>query len=156
MHTKLLLPNKFKNTGWAIFIISFILGLFILIGNFESQWLNGKMIEIYPALSNKKVFDIVEVNFTNTIVGLALIIGGLLVAFSKEKIEDEFITNLRLSSLLWAVLINYILLALAFLFIYGFSFFDVMVFNMFTVLVIFIARFNYILYRNSKKLSNAE
>jgi hypothetical protein len=72
-----------------------------------------------------------------------------MVGFSKEKNEDEFIANLRLSSLLWAVLVNYGLLLLAFVFVYGFPFLNVMVYNMFTVLIIFIARFNYILHRNS-------
>jgi fatty acid desaturase len=78
----------------------------------------------------------------------------VLVGFSKEKEEDEFIRELRLSSLLWAVLISYALLLLAFLTIYGFAFFSVMVYNMFTVLVIFIIRFHYLLYKNAKGLPN--
>ena len=68
----------------------------------------------------------------------------------KEKKEDEYISKLRLSSLLWAVLINYTLLLLAFLFVYGEPFIPIIIYSMFTVLIIFIARFNYILYRNSK------
>ena len=48
------------------------------------------------------------------------------------------------------VKINYILLLLAFLFVYGTDFLIVMIYNMFTVLIIFIVRFNYILYKNSK------
>jgi hypothetical protein len=76
--------------------------------------------------------------------------GAMLVAFSKEKTEDEFIVNIRLTSLLWALLVNNILLLIAFVFIYGTTFFSVMVYNMFTVLIIFILRFNYLLYKNSK------
>jgi hypothetical protein len=56
--------------------------------------------------------------------------------------------------LLWAVFVNYILLLLSFIFIYGTRFFNVMLYNMFTVLIIFIARFNYVLYKNSKSLKN--
>lgn len=38
---------------------------------------------------------------------------GWIIAFSKEKDEDERIAAIRLESLLWAVLINSILLILA-------------------------------------------
>ena len=79
---------------------------------------------------------------------------AMFVGFSKEKREDEFIAKLRLSSLLWAVWVNYVLLLFAFLFVYGTSFLTVMIYNMFTVLIIFIVRFNYILYKNAKSVSD--
>jgi hypothetical protein len=74
----------------------------------------------------------------------------MFVGFSKEKREDEFIEKIRLSSLLWAVWVNYGLLTLGFLFFFNMAFIYVMVYNMFTVLIIFIVRFNYILYKNNK------
>ena len=83
-------------------------------------------------------------------VGVPFIIGALLVSFSKEKNEDEFIAEIRLSSLLWAVWVNYILLLVSFLLVYGSPFIEVMVYNMFTTLLIFIVRFNHLLYRNRK------
>jgi len=76
------------------------------------------------------------------------------VSFSKEKNEDEFIAEIRLSSLLWAVCVSYTLLLVAFLFVYGSPFFEVMIYNMFTVLIIFIVRFNYILYKNTRTVSD--
>ena len=73
-----------------------------------------------------------------------------------EDNEDEFIEKLRMTSLLWAVFVNYILLLVSFLFIYGTAFLNVMIYNMFTVLIIFIARFNYILYQNRKSVEYEE
>jgi len=73
-----------------------------------------------------------------------------------EKVEDEFIANLRLNSLLWAVLVNYVLLLFMFLFIYGLAFLNIMVYNMFTILFLFIGKFNIALYRNSKSGPNEE
>jgi hypothetical protein len=52
------------------------------------------------------------------------------------------------------VLLNYVLLIICFVFVYGFSFLNVMIYNMFTVLILFIIRFNYILYRSSKEMPN--
>jgi hypothetical protein len=93
-----------------------------------------------------------EINIIQTLIGVLFIIGGLLIMFSKEKIEDEYITKIRLTSLLWAVFINYILLILAFIFVYNLAFISVMICNMFTILIIFIIRFHFLLYKNSKNL----
>lgn len=152
---KLLLPNKYKKVGWFILIPATILGIILMFTSFESMSINAKVFAIFnnEILGKSQSFSFIYTNVTNTVVGILFIVGALLVGFSKEKNEDEFIENLRQSSLLWAVLVNYILLLFAFAFIYGTSFLSVMLYNMFTVLIIFIVRFNYVLYRNSKSVS---
>lgn len=52
---------------------------------------------------------------------------------------------------MWAFAIHYILLLLAFIFIYNTSFLHVMTFGMFTLMIIFIARFHLVLYFNKRK-----
>lgn len=152
MSHKLLLPNRYKKPGWVILIPSFILGVCHLIFSFEPGWLNAKVLSIFPGpfSGEKKLFSILSVNLANTLIGVLFLIGALLVGFSKEKNEDEFIAKIRLSSLMWAVLVNYILLLLAFIFVYETAFLNIMMYNMFTVLLIFILRFNYLLYKTSK------
>ena len=152
MYKTVLLPNRYKKLGWALLIPATVLGIISIIIGFE--WL---MLEVrVPALINSELlsktcfFCITQANIVNTLLGFLFIAGALLVSFSKEKNEDEFIASLRQSSLLWAVLLNYILLALAFLFIYGLAFLQVMLYNMFTVLIIYIVRFNYVLVRSNK------
>lgn len=156
MTNKLLLPNKFKPIGWCILIPASFAGVILTITGYEAEWLSAKVFALFSdeVFGEKKFFTLISANVTNTLVGSIFIIGAMLVCFSKEKKEDEFIANLRLSSLLWSVWVNYALLLLAFLFIYGLSFFNVMVYNMFTILIIFIIRFNYILYRSSKTMSD--
>ena len=153
---KLLLPNKYKKVGWFILIPATILGTILMFTNFEGMPLNTKVLSIVnnEILGKSQFFTFINTNITNTLVGILFIVGALLVGFSKEKNEDEFITNLRQSSLLWSVLINYILLLFSFAFIYGTAFLSVMLYNMFTVLIIFIARFNYVLYSSSKSMSD--
>ncbi len=153
MKNTLLLPNWFKKLGWFILLPSTITGLAITFINYEIKSLK---FSVYAFIDNdfsgNNYFSIVKNNITDEIVALLFLIGAMLVAFSKEKKEDEFIASLRLSSLLWAICINYLLLFIAIVFVYGFPFINVMIYNMFTVLIIFIIRFNYILYRNSKVL----
>jgi hypothetical protein len=152
MTTQLLLPNRYKKIGWIILIPATILGLILCYYEFGADWLWAKVFAIASEGSefHYKYFTFTKTNITNTVIGGFFIIGAVLVGFSKEKKEDEFITELRLSSLLWAVLVSYILLFIAFIFVYGTPFLDVMVYNMFTVLIIFIVRFNYLMHKNSK------
>jgi len=141
-----LLPYTFKTLGWIILLPTTILSLFVIAYDYSFDWLNIKTFSFID-----DGFGIAaETNLTNTILGSLFIIGALFVSFSKEKIEDEYISSLRLSSLMWAVFINYAILLVCFLFVYGLNFLDIMVYNMFTVLIIFILRFHYLVYKNSK------
>jgi len=77
-------------------------------------------------------------------------LSSLLVAFSKEESEDEYISKIRLESLVWAVYFNYAILLISSLFIFDFAFLWVMIFNMFTILLFFIIRFNWQIYKLKK------
>lgn len=155
MLQKSLLPNKYKKPGWLLLVLGALLWVLVLIYGDGSIPLDTKMFAIVygDLIKDTRYFTFVDMNISNSLAGILFIAGALLVIFSKEKNEDEFISNLRQSSLLWAVLVNYILLLCAFLFIHGMAFLDVMLYNMFTVLIIFIARFYYVLYRNAKSMS---
>lgn len=152
MHKQLLLPYRFKKLGWILLVPFAIAGIYLHIADYEPNWITTKVFAIYhDTLFNKdNNFTFIETNITSTIVGIGFLLGCLLVAFSKERVEDEYIAGLRLSSLQWAVLVNYALLFFCFLFIYGMPFLTVMIYNMFTVLLIFIARFNYLLLKSKK------
>lgn len=152
MSYQFLLPNRFKILGWILFVPTTVLGFILSITGTDVSWLHTKIFAIFSdgAFGKNQSFGFMDTNITNTLIGVVFIIGAMLVGFSKEKNEDEFIGKLRLSSLIWAVEVNYILLLLAFIFIYGTPFLNVMVYNMFTVLILFVARFNYTLYKNSK------
>jgi hypothetical protein len=150
MKTKFLLPERFKTIGWILLIPSAIAGLYMLFFNFdlELKFLDANVFSIY----SNTFFRLEKQNLTNEIIGIVFLIGSILVAFSREKQEDEFISKIRLESLVWATYINYAILFLCFLFFFEVGFLYVMIFNMFTILIIFIIRFNYILYRSRKSL----
>ncbi|QSS97679.1 hypothetical protein [Psychroflexus sp. ALD_RP9] len=138
-------PNSVKPLGWLIFSIGIIGGFVVLSNDLEPDFFDVKLLSFYTSdvlnSENNEFFKWTPQNMLNDLMGIFVIVGGILVAFSKEKIEDEFITQLRLSSLVWAVYVNYAILILAFIFVHGLDFFTVMVYNMFTLLIIFIARF---------------
>jgi len=148
MKTNYLLPNKYKLIGWILLIIGLIGGIYLIGTDYESDALNVKVFAIYNDdtffSNNSGFFKIIENSIVDELVSIAIIIGGLVVGFTKEKVEDEFIYKLRKDSLVWAIIANYIILLLAIIFVYSFTFFDVLVFNMFTPLLFFIIRFNFL------------
>lgn len=151
METKFLLPNNFKKVGWLLLAVSSLFWLYVTLSSeSEFSFLQTKTFAIAGSelLGETAYFTVISANLTYTIIGAIFIIGGLLVVFSKEKIEDEFIMKLRLVSFQWAFLLNYVFLLFLFIFIYGLEFFTVMVYNMFTVQVLFILRFHYLLFKN--------
>jgi len=153
---KALLPHQFKRIGWCILIPATIFGIILIVNGFDKWPFVLKVFAIYgeEIFGKSHSFTFMRADITNTLAGALFIIGGLLVGFSKEKNEDEFISNLRLSSLLWAVVTNYIVLLFCLVFVYGPPFLNVMLYNMFTILIIFIVRFNYVLYRNLKAIAD--
>ncbi|MDA3906915.1 MAG: hypothetical protein PF484_12655 [Bacteroidales bacterium] len=154
MKTNYLLPNQFKKIGWIIFIPVTLLGLLWLIFEFEPESFDIKTIALFndEFLDSIQFFAIIENNIVDELLGILIIISGIFIAFSKEKTEDEFISKIRLESLVWATYLNYAILILAFVFIYSLSFFWVLVINMFTVLIFFIIRYNWVLYKSRKVL----
>jgi hypothetical protein len=156
MSLKLLLPYRFKKIGWFVLSGSILFILITSFAGYEPAGLNVPVISLfnYGVFTSKELIAIKQVDISNTLFGVFFIIGAMFVGFSKEKKEDEYIANLRLSSLIWAVIVNYSLLLLSFIFVYNMAFFSVMVYNMFTILIIFIIRFNYLLFKNSKSTTD--
>jgi len=144
MNVNCLFPNVFKKAGWFVLIPAVILGISSEILEYTPQLLdcNVLSIDVDAIFNEKRIFGFEKNNILNEILGVLIIISGLMVAFSKEKAEDEYISKIRLESLVWAVYVNYGILLFSFLFIFGFSFLWIMIFNMFTILVFFILRFN--------------
>ncbi|GAA4281700.1 hypothetical protein [Gaetbulibacter aestuarii] len=146
MTTSYLLPHKWKTLGWVLLIIGLIGGVYLLFNDLESNLLKVPVFSIFdePIIGQKGNFHIIENSFMDELTSILIIIGGLIVGFTKERIEDEYIAKLRTESLIWAIVFNYAVLFLGIVFVYGLSFFQVLVFNMFTPLLFFIIRFNFL------------
>ncbi|HUR11481.1 MAG TPA: hypothetical protein VM012_08930 [Flavitalea sp.] len=148
MKAPFLLPHRYKLIGWILFIPFLLLGILWRFSDFEFGFANW---DTQSTLIRSKNINLDEtVNFTDEIALTGIVVSLLFIAFAREKHEDEFINRTRLDSLQWAVIINYSLLVLAAWFVHGFAFIDVMMYNMLTVLILFIIRFHFVLRRFQK------
>ena len=153
MKTDILLGHKYKRIGWILLIPTFIISIIVIISeNDGPEMFDAKVpaLLVDEFMGDFRYFAMIENNIFNEILGVTLIISLLLVAFSKERVEDEYITKIRLDSLVKAVILNYLILILAFVTVYDLSFYWVMLGNMFTTLILFILIFNI----NLNKLKN--
>jgi hypothetical protein len=145
MKTSYLLPNKLKKLGWVLFILGIVGGVYMYYTDFDAMdFLEINVLSIYsdPILGKPTFFEIIKNGIFDELVSIFIIIGGLLVGFTKEKVEDEFIYKLRKDSLVWALIVNYSILLLGIMFVYDASFMHILMFNMFTPLLFFVIRFS--------------
>lgn len=168
MKSRLLLPHKYKKFGWMLFIPALLFSLLDLFSilRFEDVQIKSNVFAIVSnsgfgvsdssghAFSREQYLKIIQTQIFDEIVLCSLLIGAYLIAFSMQKIEDEYIAHVRLESLLWSVFLNTAILFLSTIFIYGAEYLYVIHINMVSVLLIFIARFNFIIWKNSKGISN--
>jgi hypothetical protein len=130
MKSRFLFPYWSKFVGYLLLLIDIP---FIFIKSDDTKNLGF--------LSNEQTF------FITTI--LVLITAILLVAFSKEKVEDEQIAQLRLDSLQWAIYLNYAILIICFLTYKGNNVREVLHFNLKFPLIFFILRFRWMIFHRN-------
>jgi hypothetical protein len=87
---------------------------------------------------------------------LMVLVGLFLIAFSKEKIEDEQIVQLRLDSLRWAIYLNYGILLFSLIFTNGSDSKDILMLDIWLPLLFFILRFQWVLYRLNRSAKSDE
>ena len=128
----LLFPHSFKRIGWLIFAISAAIGAYIWFADYTDSYL------------------------LNNIAIIGISIGAILSTCSREKVEDEMIQQIRLNSLLIALYINYAILIVCSLTIYDLDFLNVMLYNMFTILLIFMAVYHWKIWRTKKGVEDEQ
>ena len=151
-----LFPARFQKFGWFLLVPFGLMFLLFAFGpdSIKEQWPMHVFALVDEELLRKTIWFGFTLNSVfDEVAFIGLIVSLLLIAFSKEKDEDEFISQIRLNSLVWALLINYGILILAELFVYGLAFLNVLYFNLIMILVLFVIKFRIELH---KLKTNAE
>ncbi|HZY38760.1 MAG TPA: hypothetical protein VFE53_19005 [Mucilaginibacter sp.] len=151
MKTRFLFPHKWRIAGLLLLLLAalIIADSCFTKGYFDPSTDPGEMF-FGMRLSGNMAIAVNDTEYLSVIIGL------LLVGFSKEKIEDEQIAQLRLDSLQWSVYFNYSLLIICIILINGIGFLQVMVYNIMSQLLFFIIRFRWKLYQLNKLAKKEE
>jgi hypothetical protein len=145
MKTKLLLPHCCKFIGLGILLVG-IASIF-----FTKQLETVLTFDMH----NSAYFALLDhgcnQDFTYTIQIFLIVVGGMMLMFSREKVEDEFTMQIRLKSLMYSVLVNYLIVLITNAFLYGMSFMYVMIYNFYTIIILYVIIFHILILKNSKK-----
>lgn len=111
----------------------------------------GKWLSImFFTLSITRTFGYAP-QFINSEVFYLMPLALLMWAYTKERKDDEYIGSIRLEAMQIAIYVNYTILLIANWLVYGLDFWTVLNLNLITIPLIYIAWFQYKLYRVNKQ-----
>ena len=116
-----------------LLVISAVLFIATLHYDFVFPWLEHT--------ADSEGFSFSNDNLTDELALSGVIVSLLLLAFSAERIEDEYVRTIRLKCWQWAVMVNYALLLVGIWLVYGTAFIAILYYNMLTTLVLFLVLF---------------
>ena len=147
-----LCPIVFRKIGWCLFIPFLILGVCYLFMDGNSLEIGGSsVLALFDGFSDTKYFCITQNDsWTDELIVIFLTISMLFIGFSREKDEDECIATIRMNALIWAIMVNSILLIAGTLLIYGLPYLNFMSIYMFSLLLLFIIKYTWAIYRFRK------
>lgn len=130
-----LLPYPVKFAGIILTLAGIVVGVFYLWFDFR---FNMPVFAIFSSFLETKMFVTFTTNFADELTLLLLVAGLLLIVFSREKIETQYLNNAREKAMTKAIITNNIFLLLSILFVYGSGFIGILVINLFSFLLFFL------------------
>lgn len=157
MKSNFLLPSGFRKAGWCMFFPGVILGVLYLLGEYPA-WLElggTNAFALFDGFSDTNMLTVTfNDSWTEEFIIILLALSLLFIGFSREKDEDECIANIRMNALVWAITANTALLIAGTLFVFGLPYLTFMSIYMFSLMILFIAKYNWLIYRFRKNSSN--
>jgi hypothetical protein len=135
-----LFSNQFKKTSGVVFYLSILVGLFLLLTDRIQDIFVVNVFSIFSYEwfgSEQTGFGWIENGLGDEIFTLLIIVSGLINSFSKEKIEDELISRIRLESLSLSVFISFGLIIISTFLVFNINYMYVLVFNLFLIILLF-------------------
>lgn len=152
MKNSYLFPTYFRKIGWYMFPFWLLFSIYVLYIKNGLGW----DVKMWTLVSDWEWFGCSIQDISDEITFTGITLSLLFIAFAKRKDEDEYISRIRLESLIWAVIVNYVILTGATWLVYGCPYLNVMMYNMFTILILFCIKFHVALYKLKKSIRNEE
>lgn len=131
-----LFPHSFRPVGWIVIVPTLLLGVLLLFG----------------VLSIDGILETILVD--TSIIGVAL--GAVFITCSRERIEDEMTSTIRLNALLTSLYTYEVFLVIWTLAVNGMNYLYVMAASLVMLPMIFVVRFRYEMHKYYKIKSDEE
>jgi len=134
--------------GFLFLAGGIILGIARFHYSFKPDLLDMKMFAFSSSYIETKYMEFVKNNMSEEFTGLLIVSGLFLIAFSREKAENEMKSRLRLKAFFIAAYLNLLFLLVSLFFTFGFAFIFMLMANMVFSLLAYIIAFRFLLIRN--------
>jgi hypothetical protein len=149
MKNTLLMPARFRKIGWFIFAIATI----AFFGMMKYEWRPSILDYTYTDSDGR---GSTGTNLLKEIILTFWMVGLIMIAFSRQKQEDEYLNYIRLLSWQYSVFASMVISIIGTWFIYGANYLMFSALNMLTAPVAFIVIFNVMIYRTFERSSDHE
>ena len=150
MRTNYLLPFSSRYLGIVLILVHIPIKLY-WDAHYGQGWAHHQAA---PSGAGNPLFSPAHLFFIGTT--LMVLVGLFLIAFSKERVEDEQIVQLRLDSLRWSIYLNYAILLFSLVFTESSESNHILFLNIWLPLLFFILRFQWVLYRLNRSVRRNE
>ncbi len=158
LNFKFLLPVSFRLVGIVFFISGVLTGFTRFYLGIKPKLLNMKVFAVYSEYLDEKYMKAVQNNVGEEVTIFLIITGLFLFAFSREKLENEIIHQIRYKSMIMSFYLSYAFILAANFFTFGFAFIYMLIFYSGVPLLAYILLFQFHLYlfrKNSTKISES-
>jgi hypothetical protein len=128
--------------------LGLVLGVIRFKYGFKPEILDMKIFAFASSYIETKYMEIIGNNMGEEIASFFLLTGLFLIAFSREKNENDEFNVFRLKAFFLAAYSNFVFLLAAVFFTYGFSFVYMLIVNMGFGLLVFITAFQIMLFKS--------
>ena len=145
-----LFNNKFKKISGWVFYLSIPIGLFLMLTERIQDIFVVNVFSVFSHdwIGSERGFGWIENGLGDEVFTLLIIISGLVNSFSREKIEDELISRIRLESLSLSLFISFGIIIVSTLLVFNINFMYVLIFNLFLIILLFNLIFKFRLFKH--------
>ena len=145
-----LFNNKFKKISGWVFYLSIPIGLFLMLTDRIQDIFVVNVFSIFSHdwIGSERGFGWIENGLGDEVFTLLIIISGLVNSFSREKIEDELISRIRLESLSLSLFISFGIIIVSTLLVFNINYMYVLIFNLFLIILLFNLIFKFRLFKH--------
>jgi len=151
-----LLPKGLRPLGFVFTAAGIILAVIRFYFGYKPEFLKRDVFAIYSHYLGAKFMQIIKNQLLEEIAGVLFMLGIFLIAFTREKDEDEKTNEFRLRSFFIAAYVNVIFVLISLLFTFGMGFMYMVMVNMAFWLIAYIVSLKVMLagHRKSATTSN--
>jgi hypothetical protein len=120
--SSLLLPSVFRLPGLILLAAGSVFGIMRFWFDIKPKFLHMKVYAIYSEYLGEKYFHFIRDNLSEELVGVLLVLGAWMVAFSRDKNETDEKAVLRSRAMYISAWLQMIFLLLSLVLTYGIAF----------------------------------